>query len=228
MAKSWGEGLLFLGLLSLLIFSNHKVRSLYALPFPPLQELVSGPHSLEDVAMIVGGFRSVAADVAWIQLLQNVSGNGPLGEDAQKPLPTLKEDTLRVVRIDPYFHRAYLFGAVILAWFKSVDRPEEALEILQEGIRNNPNYWVFRSTVGAIVYKKKEDFPQVAHLLEDAVSQPDCPGLIKAILANTYKSMGQYRKALEVWGVVLDDPDNADYHARARNQIRELEGLIAR
>ena len=142
--------------------------------------------------------------------------------------PHAEKDTLRVVRIDPYFHRAYLFGAGILAWFKSVDRPEEALLILQEGIRNDPHYWVFRSYAGAIVYQKKEDFGKVASLLEGAVSQPDCPGLVKAILANTYKSMGQYRKSLEVWEVVLGDPDNSDYHARARSQIRELEGFIAR
>jgi len=220
--------LILVGLVSLLIFSQRKIRSLYTLPFPHFQELVLGPEGLQDVVTILAGFRSVAADVAWVQLLQNTSSGGPLEENAQGTFLTLKKDTLRVTRIDPYFREAYLFSAGILAWFQHVNRPEEALDILREGIRNNPNDWVFRSYVGAIVYKRKEDFGKVASLLEDAVRQPDCPGLVKAILANTYKKTGQYRKALNLWESILDDPRNSDYHARAREQIRELEGSFNR
>ena len=218
--------LLFSVLLFLLLFSDHKIRSLYALPFPHFDRLTSGSYMFQDVSAIAGGFRSVAADIAWVQLLQNVSGSGPLGENMVRDMPTLKDDVLRIVRIDPYFRRAYMFGAGILAWFPSVNRPEEALEILAEGIQNNPSYWILRSYAGAIVYRKKADFVKVADLLEQAAQQPDCPGLVKAILANTYKAIGRYQDAVRVWEQVLDDPDNADYHARAEEQIRAIEGLI--
>jgi hypothetical protein len=220
------RSLLFAGLLSLLVFSGRQVRSLYTLPFPHFQNLILGREGLEDVVLILAGFRSVAADIAWVQLLQNTSGSAPLEENTRRTFPTLKDDTLRIVRIDPFFRRAYLFSAGILAWFPSANRPEEALEILREGIRNNPDVWVFRSAVGAIVYKRKEDFGKAASLLEDAVRQPDCPALIKSILANIYKELRNYRRSLEIWNAILDDPSAQDYHARARGEIRELEKLI--
>ena len=219
---------LFGCLLWLLVFSHMRIRSLYRLPFPHFQDLVMERGGLEDVVTILAGFRAVAADIAWVQFLQRMSNEEVLEEDPQKTFPFLKQDVSRIVRIDPRFHRAYLYGAGILAWFKSVNRPQEALEILEEGIRNNPNYWMFRNYVGAIIYKRKEDFPKAAALLEDAVRQPDCPGITKAILANIYKGMGEYRKAIRTWEAVLEDPQNSDYHPRARSQIAELERLLGR
>ena len=144
-------------------------------------------------------------------------------ESFGKKMPTLKEDTLRVVRMDPYFYPAYLFSAGILTWFRNVGRPGEALEILEEGIRNNPTYWTFRTYAGAILYTQKKDFSRTAYLLEDAVRQENCPALVKAILANIHKSLNNYPRALEIWQSILDDPSAADYHLRARHQIREIE-----
>jgi len=218
----------FIGFVGLLLFSNAKINSLYSLPFPHFDKLLLKRAGLQDILVILAGFRSVAADIAWVELLQEVSGGGSvLDEDPTRNVGSLKDDTLRVVRIDPSFYRAYLFGSATLAWIRTIDRPQEALEVLKEGLTYNPHYWLFGNYALAIIYHQKKDLVGVIRLLENAVRQPDCPGLTKAILANTYKENGEYQKAIEIWTDVLNDPDNSNYHARARNQIRELSRLLS-
>ena len=215
-------------LAGLVFFSIDRISALYPIPYPHFDRLVmQEDEGFQDIAGLVMGFRKASADIAWVQLIQYCGGeqvqeSAPGGE---KKLGKLKTMTERVVRIDPYFHEAYLFSAGILAWFKSVDRPEEAVELLEEGISNNPRYWQFRIYLAAIMYKNKGDYGRMLSKLEEAVSYPDCPNIIKTILANYYKMQEEYGKALAVWKSVLDSGDTS-YLFRAEEQVFELERLI--
>jgi tetratricopeptide (TPR) repeat protein len=104
-----------------------------------------------------------------------------------------------------------------------LNRPEEALEILQEGIAANPTYWRFRLYVGAIVHKQRGRFDDMIRLLEDAVLYPDCPTLVKSVLANIYKERKNYKRALEIWIGILEGRERDPwYREQAQKQIAEL------
>jgi len=75
------------------------------------------------------------------------------------------------------------------------------------------------------MYKNKGDYGRMLSKLEEAVSYPDCPNIIKTILANYYKMQEEYGKALAVWKSVLDSGDTS-YLFRAEEQVFELERLI--
>jgi tetratricopeptide (TPR) repeat protein len=128
-----------------------------------------------------------------------------------------------VVRLDPSFHRAYLYGASILGWFPEVNRPAEAAELLQEGMRRDPGQTQYALLLAALAYKRSGDSAKMVALLEGSLNDPSTPGLVKAILANYFKAQGQYGKALALWERVLDDPGEASMHPRARLQIADLE-----
>jgi tetratricopeptide (TPR) repeat protein len=185
--------------------------------------LIVEKNELQDTGGIIMGFRAAAADIAWVQLIQYCGGETL--PDESRTLDLLKNFTLRVVRIDPYFYEAYLFSSGILAWFKNVNRPDEAIEILQEGIKNNPKHWPFRIHLAAIVYKKAEEYGKMASSLEEAIRYPECPSIIKAILANYYKEQKEYARAVTVWESVLASDDSA-YQNRAEEQISILEELL--
>ena len=194
--------------------------------FPPLSRLPSTPYRLQDVALASAGMRAAAADLAWIQLLQYTAGGLPELKD-RRPYDHLKELTLRVVRLDPSFHRAYLHGAGILAWYNEVGRADEALEILQEGMRNDPGQPLYSVYIAALAYKKQGDVDRMVALLESTLDDPRSPIEMKAILANLYKSRGEYAKALAVWTAILGNESEAREWPRARIQVAVIKARLA-
>lgn len=213
-------------LLVVTLWTHRSMRQLYALPWPHFNELVIDRYISQDIGIVVSGFRRVAADMAWIQLLQYVGGEQGFDENRMGELNFLKMRALRVTRLDPYFRSVYLFAAGILAWEASVNRPDEALELLREGMRFNPEYWPFHTYTAAILFKKRERFQDMALLLEKSITHPECPTLIKSILANYYKAQKKYSDAIRIWQNVLTNDRDRNYHETARHQIRLLSGML--
>jgi tetratricopeptide (TPR) repeat protein len=209
---------------ALLFLSQVQIQS-YVLPFPHFDKLLTKTSGFQDAAFISSGFRGFAADVAWVQLLQNMGDYGN-AEEKGMTLPYLKEDTLRVTRIDPYFHSAYLFGAATLAYLQTTNRPEEALEVLQEGIHYNPQYWPFQKFVTGIGYKQTNQFEKMVEMLEDSVRHTECPTMVIAILANAYKLHKRYSEAIALWEGILADENGREYHAKAKQEIPRLQDLM--
>lgn len=198
--------------------------------FPPLGELPATPFTLQDAILASTGFRAAAADLAWIQVLQYAAGSLPSvpADRPGRPYDHLKPLCQRIVRLDPSFHRAYLYGAGILGWFHGVERPDEALELLEEGMRRDPGQPLYALYVAALAYKKSGDADRMIALLERTFNDSKTPTMMKAILANTRKSRGEYEKALELWSRILENPLDASEHERARRQIAAIKRLRRR
>jgi tetratricopeptide (TPR) repeat protein len=195
--------------------------------FPPLSELPSTPYSLQDAALASAGMRAVAADLAWIQLLQYAAGGLPEVVDPPgRMFGNLKPLCLRVARLDPSFHRAYLYGAGMLGWFNNVQRPDEAVEILKEGLERDPGQPLYSEYLAALAYKKKGDDARLVALLESIADDPKSPIEMKAILANMHKQRGEYARALALWEEMLGNPDEAREWPRARIQAADLRRLM--
>lgn len=205
-------------------FLRGRMEAAYRLPWPRLGELILRDFELQDFSFVAAGFRRLAADAAWVQMLLYLGGVLP-EDNSGKDFGRLHDLTLRVARLDPYFHRPYVFGAGLLAWGRTTGRYDEALDILRDGLRFSPDYWPFYANIAAIGYKQRGEFSKMSGELQKAASHPECPVLIKSILANSYKAQGRYREALAVWLAVLDNPREQADHARAR---REAEWLAAR
>lgn len=242
------RGILFL-LVSGSLFLSAKIYSAFHFPFPPLEQLIwdtgeefKNKTSLEkpfgseggfrDLGFLLLGMRRLAADMAWISVLQYF-GDREFAETTNKDTqphshsleggkyPALKKMVLRVMRLDPSLHYATLYGAGAFGWL--LNRPQEAMELLQEGIKNNPTYWQFRLYVGALLYREKGQFSEMIVLLEEAIQFPDCPTMIKSVLANIYKERKNYQRALEIWlEVVENEKTDAWYKMQAEKQIKEL------
>jgi len=212
----------------LALFAGSNMRRLYDPRFPHFSELKPGPFAFTDATLTAAGFRAPAADLAWIQLLQYTAGSVPELQDRPgHPYEHLAPMSLRVSRLDPSFHRALLFGAGILAWFRGIERPEEAVEILNEGMRRSPEQPLYGLYIAAIAYKQQGDRTRMIELLESSFDLPDTPTTMKAILANLRQSHGEYREALSLWERIRANPRDSAEHGRAKAKIVELRALIA-
>lgn len=202
------------------------MRRAYAPRLPPLSGLVPGPFAFQDAALAVSGFRAPAADLAWVQLLQYAAGNLPEYPDGPgHGYDRIGELSLRVARLDPSFHHAILFGAGILGWFEGVERPDEAVELLREGMRWAPEQPLYALYIAALAYKKRGQSGQMIDILEASFDDPNTPSLMKTILANLRQARGERRRALWLWERILASERDASEHARARLKIAELRAL---
>ena len=195
--------------------------------FPPLAELPPTPYSLQDAALVSAGLRAAAADLAWVQLLQySAGGLAEVTDEPGKAFQYIGPLTLRVVRLDPSFHRAYLYGAGVLGWFQNVQRPDEAVALLQEGMRNDPGEPMYSEYIAALAFQKKGDTAKMLSILEAAATDPRSPIVMKDILANIYKKSGRYAESLALWEEMLDNPDDEREWPRARVEIADLRRLM--
>ena len=195
--------------------------------FPPLATLPSTPYSLQDAALVSAGLRAAAADLAWIQLLQYSAGG--MSELEDKPgtmFEYVGPMALRVVRLDPSFHRAYLYGAGVLGWFRNVQRYDDAVDLLKEGMRADPGQPLYSEYIAALAFQKKGDTAKMMDILVPAAADPRSPIEMKAILANLYKTQGDYAQALALWEEMLDNEDEAREWPRARVQIADIRRLM--
>ena len=195
--------------------------------FPPLATLPSTPYSLQDAALVSAGLRAVAADLAWVQLLQYSAGDVPeLPDHPGPPFKYIKPLTQRLVRLDPAFHRGYLYGAGVLGWFKNVQRYDDAVDLLKEGMRNDPGQPQYSEYIAALAFQKRGDTARLLAILEPAAADPRSPVIMKSILANLYKTKGEYAKALALWEAMLDNEDESREWPRARQQTADIRRLI--
>ena len=214
-------------LFALALFAGARMRVLHEPRFPPLAELRGGPFAFQDAALAVSGFRAPAADLAWIQLLQYAAGGVPeLPDRSGHPYEHLAPLSQRVTRLDPSFHRAALFGASLLAWFRGIERPDEAADLLKEGMRRMPEEPMYALYLAALAYKKKGDTQRMISLLESSFDLPQTPSQMKAILANLRQSRGEHRQALALWERIRASERDSSEHARARLKIAELRALL--
>lgn len=214
---------------ALALFAGSRMRRLHEPRFPPLAELQPGPFAFQDAALAAAGFRAPAADLAWIQLLQYTAGGVPeLADRPGHPYEHLSELSLRVTRLDPSLHRAVLFASGILTWFHGIERPDEAADLLNEGMRRSPEQPLYALYLAAIAYKKQGDTNRMIALLESSFDRPETPSTMKVILANLRQSRGEYREAFALWRRIQENDRDASEHARARAKIAELKILLAR
>jgi len=224
MKKSISILFLILPLLGLSIFAQHQVEKRFQFPLPSIVEVKPSSFSYFWGSLL--GLRRLSSDLAWIRLLQyygtleeeeHVHGLGYCDRgEYEELLPMCQE----VVRLDPYFHYAYLFGGGCLAF--NHGRYDEAIELLQEGIRNNPKFWRFRLYIAAIVYTRTKEFDKVVPLLEEAIRYRDCPELVKIFLANIYKARGEFEKAIALWEDILATSRNDQVRAMAESQLTAM------
>ena len=197
----------------------------YPTPFPPLSASLSSPVTrLSDFAGIAMGFRKLAADLAWVQtvIYYGTHEEGTPEEEQESGggrYPLFLAYCQRVTEIDPNYKYVYYYGSAALGW--NLNRLNEAEELLMEGIKAHPKEWRFQQFLAGLAYQKNHDINNLMEFLKGFVQEPDCPNLLRSILANLYKKQHRYLDAIHVWMMVYDTGD-PNYLQRAASQIDEL------
>ncbi len=185
---------------------------------PPVAEF-----AVQDTGAALLGVRRFGGDAAFIQLLQYFASPDPGSDGKPKSLWLVRflPFSLRFARLSPYFHGGFLYSAGCLGFV--LDRPQEALSLLQLGASLDPTFWRYRIYAAAIAYRQNAEPEKVIVLLEEALKYSDCPSLLAHILANLHKKQGHYARAGEIYHYIIETSRDLDAVHRARE---ELEALV--
>lgn len=175
-------------------------------------------------------FDSLAADVYWVRTIQHYGRDRRSARVADRfelLFPLLDLTT----SLDPYFTIAYRFGAVFLAERppSGPGRADQAIALLQKGLRATPNRWQYAFDIGFIHYwhgtasGEKADYAAAAAWFDRAASMPNAPVWIRPLAATTRAAGGDRAGARRL----LEELAGSEEAWIRRAATRGLEQLAA-
>jgi hypothetical protein len=180
-------------------------------------------------------YAPLAANLYWTRVVQYY-GNKHANQQANLDLlwPLLDVTTT----LDPNLIVAYRFGGMFLSDSapRGAGQPQRGIELLQRGIRANPEYWRFYEDLGFIYYFDLHDYHNAAEALMAGSKVPGAMVWMKTAAARIAEKGESLETSAKLWSEVYNSTnepsikENAKVHLqllRARADCGELNKLAA-
>ena len=178
-------------------------------------------------------YAPLMADFYWTRVVQ-FYGNKHVRGDAnlEQLWPLLDIATT----LDPNLLPAYHFGAVFLSQRPpgGAGRPDLAVQLMQRGIKANPDYWRFYEDLGFIYYMDLKDYKKAAEAFLEGSKNPKALIWMKVMAAKIAAEGESYETSFFLWNDIYTtttDPqikENAKVHLlllRVREDCKKLDEL---
>ena len=212
---------------------------------PPMLLGLSGDGALETAALVSLGMRRLAADLGLVRLLvyygsaeagcsEHGDHHGHAHFDPAHPerswgggrYSELGPRALRILDADPSFGYAALFAAGALAF--NLNRPDDALRVLDHALGRDPRNREFQAYVAAVGFHRRGDVAGVIARLEPFLGAPDCPVMIKHMVAFLYEKAGRRSRAVELNREILETSKDPGYRRMAAAALERLGSSTGR
>lgn len=224
--KAW------LAALSALAALGAAVDGLPTAGFPPTAAVsLSGTGVVASASLWSLGMRRLAAELALVRGLvyfgthiDDLEGHGPgdghdHGAEGEKGYDELLPRFRRILALDPYWKHPVLWGAGALAF--TLDRPDEALLLLDEGLRAHPHEPKLLATVAAVSFQKRGDLASALERLMPVVDSGEAPTMLKNMAAYMNERVGRPDVAVRLYREILLSRD-ASYNDNAKRGLLRL------
>ena len=197
---------------------------------------VSSPKMVKRLSL---GYDGLLADIYWTRAVQYFGGHHAAGARNFQLLAPLLEIT---TTLDPRLVVAYQFGANFLAPKppNGAGMPRKAVELVNYGIRNNPDEWKLYYELGFVYYMDMRDYARAAEAFAQGSQLPGAHPFMKIIAAQMAQHAGDTHMARTLWMTTYQTTQdkqirgNAIAHMRALqvsddvDALQELVGLYGR
>ncbi len=191
---------------------------------------ISSPKLLKRLSL---GYHGLLADVYWTRAVQYYGGKHHAAGGRYELLWPLLNIT---TQLDPRLVPAYEAGATFLLAKppNGAGTPEKAIELVEYGIRNNPNDWHLYYDLGYIYYDLK-DYHGAADAFARGSRVPNAHPFLRILAARMAEHGGDVETARVLWSATYQTTQdrmiraNAAAHLRALQvdeQVPELERLV--
>lgn len=169
------------------------------------------------------GYSGVLADIYWTRAVQYY------GQKLASRRPDLRYDLLYplldiTTDLDPKLLVAYEFGSVFLSQKPPVGagQPDKAAQLVEKGIRANPDYWRLYFTLGCIQFFDRKDYKAAQEAFEKGSENPNSLIWMKTMAANMAERANDAETALTLWTKLYE---TAMDEGVKQNAAQHIEGL---
>jgi tetratricopeptide (TPR) repeat protein len=194
---------------------------------------ISSPKVLKRLSL---GYEGLLADIYWTRAVQYFGGHhaNKIGEyDLLAPLLNI------TTALDPQLMPAYEFGSNFLSPRPpdGAGKPKEAIDLVEFGIRHNPDNWRLYFNLGFIYYTELQDPAKAADVFQRGSQLPNAHPWLKILAAQMASTAGDSKTARMMWSATYDTTtdkmvrSNASAHLKALkvdDDISMLDNIIAR
>ncbi len=161
------------------------------------------------------GYREVVADILWLQVIQAMGDKRVSAEAGQWIYRALDV----ITTLDPKFVRAYEAGGHALC--SIVVMPRESNQLLEKGIRHNPQEWRLPFLLGINHYFEFADNQKAAEAMSMAARIPGAPEIIARLAARLLVSAKSPQQAVELLAKVYEETSDENVKKLLEQRLRE-------
>ena len=192
--------------------------------------LLSSPKLVKAVSL---EYAPLMADIYWTWVVQFYGNKHVRGDANLEELWPLLDIT---TTLDPNLIIAYRFGAVFLSQHApaGAGRPDLAVQLIQRGIKANPDFWRLYEDLGFVYYFDMKDYKKAAEAFLEGSKNPKAFIWMKAMAAKIAAEGESYETSFFLWNDIYTtttDPkikENAKEHLellKAHEDCRQLDLL---
>ncbi len=180
--------------------------------------LVRSPKVMKLVTLEYG---TLAADIYWTRAVQYY-GSKHLGQDTnlESLWPLLDVATTLDANLLP----AYRFGALFLGEPepRGAGRPDLAVQLLERGLKANPDYWRLNQDLGNVYYLELKDYARAGQAYLEGSKKPGAAPWMK-IMAARFLEKGESRDTAAIlWTELFNSSSDAAIKENARVNLQLL------
>jgi hypothetical protein len=198
---------------------------------PPLlsgdEELLylRSPEAMKRIAL---SYDSLVADAYWIRAIQHY-GSTKRSDEPGKTYELLYPLLDLTTSLDPLFNAAYQFGAIFLSepFPGGPGRPDQAIELLQKGIKAQPDNWWLEQSLGFVYYWWYQDFKTAAYWFDTASKRPGAPNWMAPLAAVTLTHGGNRQASRQLWRHIAQTEADEWFRNEALRRLQQLDAMDA-
>jgi hypothetical protein len=171
------------------------------------------------------GFGAIWADVYWIRAVQYYGGVKLSREDREKDYDSLYPLLDITTTLDPRFNIAYRFGAILLSegYPNGPGSPDQAIALLEKGIREMPEKWQFYHDAGFVHYWWRQDAQEAARWFLRGADIPGSPAWLRPLAASVLVQGGERESARALWLEMEANAEQDWMRQSARRGLMQLD-----
>ena len=186
-----------------------------------LQEVlyVPSPRALKGLSL---GYTGLMADIYWTRAVQYFGGHHAAHSQEYKLLAPLLDIT---TTLDPHLIVAYRFGATFLAQKppEGAGDPRQAVELIERGIRENPDTWELYYELGFVEYMELHDPSAAAQAFQRGANIPHSHPFLQVLAAAMAQHAGERQTARALWMTTYQTTDDKMIRENAVKHLRALD-----
>jgi tetratricopeptide (TPR) repeat protein len=167
-------------------------------------------------------YAPLMADVYWTRVVQYY-GNKHIRKQAN--LDSLWPLLNITATLDPNLLVAYRFGGMFLSQRQptGAGRPDLAVELLQRGIKANPDYWRLYQDLGFVYYFDLKDYKRASEAFLEGSKNPDAQVWMKVMAAKIAAEGESFSTSVFLWKDLYENTRDPLLKSNALTHLQLLQ-----